>query len=316
MHLKIGNKVITTDMKTILNQLRSELTNGKLRDIGAMRGNNIPVTCPHHKDGMERHPSCMVFADPNDKETEYGFVHCFTCGYARPLPQFIADCFDEPDIEFGQEWLLERCQTAFLSEVDYLPPIELNKKRAVKQYMDESILKCYEYYHDYMWYRKLTKEIVDLFEVGYDPVKDMITFPVRDEQGGLVFITGRYVKSKRFQIPEAVQKPVYLLYYILQQKITSVAVCESQINCLYLWSIGIPAVCLFGTGTTYQYQLLRKSGIRSYILMFDGDSAGRKGAIRFRTNMQDDAFITDVLLPAGKDVNDLTPEEVKTLTCY
>lgn len=316
MHLKIGNKVITTDMKTILNQLRSELTNGKLRDIGAMRGNNIPVTCPHHKDGMERHPSCMVFADPNDKETEYGFVHCFTCGYAVPLPQFIADCFDESDIEFGQEWLLERCQTAFLSEVDYLPPIELNKKPISIPYIDESILKYYEYYHDYMWYRKLTKEVVDLFEVGYDPVKDMITFPVRDEKGGLVFITGRYVKTKRFQIPEAVQKPVYLLYYILQQKITSVAVCESQINCLYLWSIGIPAVCLFGTGTTYQYELLNRSGIRSFNLYFDGDEAGRKGARRFRRHIRDDVVVSDFLVPPGKDVNDLTPEEVRNLTCY
>lgn len=315
MHLAIGNKVITTDIKIILNQLRSELTNGKLRDIGYPKGNNIPVTCPSHKDGMERHPSCMIFTDQTDKDTEYGFAHCFTCGYAEPLPKFIADCFDEPDKSFGEEWLLARCETAFLSEVQYLPPIELEKKRTVKTYMDESILKHYEYYHDYMWYRKLTKEVVDLFEVGYNPVKDMITFPVRDEKGGLVFITGRYVKTKRFQIPELVQKPVYLLYYILQQGLTSVAVCESQINCLYLWSLGIPAICLFGTGTPYQYDLLRKSGIRVFNLYFDGDEAGRKGAYRFKKHIGDDVVVSDFLLPAGKDVNDLSLDEIINLTC-
>ena len=58
---------------------------------------------------------------------------------------------------------------------------------------------------------------------------------------------------------------------------------------------------------------LKKSGIRSYILCFDGDEAGRKGANRFKKHIGNDVFITDVLLPMGKDVNDLSEEELKTL---
>ena len=54
---------------------------------------------------------------------------------------------------------------------------------------------------------------------------------------------------------------------------------------------------------------MKKSGIRNYILVFDGDEAGQRGAIRFRKNMPDDVFITEVHLPAGKDVNDLSKEE-------
>jgi DNA primase len=45
-------------------------------------------------------------------------------------------------------------------------------------------------------------------------------------------------------------------------------------------------------------------------LFFDGDEAGWKGAMRFRKNMPKDVFITEVRLPAGKDVNDLTKEEI------
>ena len=316
MHLAIGNKVITTPMDVILTCLQRELTNGKLRDIGRPKGQNIPVTCPYHKDGQERHPSCMVFADETDSETEYGQVHCFTCGYSRKLPQFIADCFDEEDESFGEEWLLERCDTAFLSEVEYLPPIELKPTIKPVTYMDESILKQYEYYHDYMWIRKLTKDVVDLFEVGYDPVKQMITFPVRDHKGGLSFITARSVNTKRFEIPEGVDKPIYLLYYVLEQKITNVAVVESQIDALYLWSLGIPAVALFGTGSGTQYELLKKCGIRVFNLMFDGDEGGVKGAKRFRRNMPSHILVNTFILPDGKDINDLSEEEIRALPCY
>lgn len=317
MHFIVGNKAIVTPIETILYQLQRELTNGKLKDIGQQKGQNIPVTCPCHKDGYERRPSCMIFADMEDKETEYGFAHCFTCGYARPLDKFIADCFEEYEEEdFGKQWLLARCDTAFVTSVDYLPPIELKKKSAiVLPAIDESVLKDFEYYHDYMWKRKLSRDIVDLFEVGYDIQKQMITFPVRDENGRLVMITKRSVNTKFFQIPDEVKKPVYLLYYTKQRGIKNVAVCESQINALYLWSIGIPAVALFGTGTPYQYELLKSCGIRVFNLYFDGDEGGRKGSARFFRNFNDEYLINDFLLPQGKDVNDLSEEEIRNLSC-
>ena len=316
MYLTIKNKAIITPMDVILKTLQRELTNGKLKDIGHQRGQNIPVTCPSHKGGFESHPSCYVFADINDPETQYGQVHCFTCGYVRSLTEFIQDCFDEDEKGFAEEWLLSRCETAFISELDYLPEIKLEKEKTEVEYLDESILKSFEYYHDYMWIRKLSREVVDLFEVGYDPNKQMITFPVRDEQGGLVFITGRSVNTKRFEIPDLVKKPIYLLYYVLQKQITNVVVVESQINALYLWSIGIPAICLFGTGSSYQMNILRKSGIRVFNLMFDGDDAGRKGSKRFKHSMPDDVIVNTFILPEGKDVNDLTAEEISKLKCY
>lgn len=313
MDLIIANKMIITPMSAILRCLQSELTNGKLKDIGQQHGQNIPVTCPYHKDGKEAHPSCNVFADRNDPETMYGTVHCFSCGYKASLPQFINDCFDETG-SFGEEWLLQRCETAFVSEVKFLPEIDLSSSTK-KKYMDESQLERFNYYHVYTDKRKLSKEIVDLFEVGYDPLSDMITFPVRDEKGGLCFVTKRSVEGKRFEIPKDVQKPVYLLYYIIKHGIDRVAVCESQINALYSWSCGVPAIALFGTGTSYQYELLKKSGIRIFDLYFDGDFAGQKGAYRFKKAMGKDVLINHHILPAGKDINDLSKEEFLNLPC-
>lgn len=314
MDFQIANKIIVTPMDVILHQIKRELTNGKLKDIEKQRGQNIRVTCPRHKMGYENHPSCDVFADRKDKFTQYGKVHCFSCGYIADLDQFVNECFEETG-DFGKEWLLQHCDTAFVSEVSYLPEIVLNSSTAKKELMDESLLQKYAYYHNYMWERKLSREIVDLFEVGYDPKQNTLTFPVRDEKGQLLFITRRSVNSHFFVIPETVEKPVYLLYYILQNNIKSVAVCESQINALYCWTLGIPSIALFGTGSSNQYKLLKQSGIRVFNLYFDGDSAGHKGAERFKKAMPSDILVNTYILPEGKDVNDLSKEEVYSLKC-
>lgn len=316
MDLRIGNKIIVTPMEQILLQLQRELKNynGKLKDIQPRKGQNINVTCPNndHKGGFERHPSCQVFADPDDEFTELGQTHCFSCGLAMKLPKFIGYCFDENE-EFGKEWLLLRCETVFISDINYLPEIVLEKKQEEQPVLDESELKKYEYYHEYMWKRKLTKEIVDRFEVGYDPKQNMLIFPVRDERGILRFITGRSVVSHRFMIPEDVDKPVYLLYYMLDNNIKRVAVAESQINALYMNSLGIPCVGLFGTGSYKQIETLKKSGIGIFDLYFDGDLSGDKGIDRFIKNIGNDKIVNIHLLPRGKDVNDLNYSDIINL---
>ncbi len=315
MQLTVDNKVILTPLPKILETLQSQLSTGKLKDIDSSNSENIRVTCPNndHKGGQERHPSCNIFnLDNNDKVTK-GTAHCFACGYKANFVQFICDCFNNDDIQFAKDWLLENSDVAFQSEVQYLPEIEIETKKPEKEYLDESVLTQYKHYHPYMWKRKLSKEIVDLFEVGYDANSKCLTFPVRDEYGRLLFITKRSVENKSFFIPKYVEKPVYLLYYVLQHKLTRVVVCESQINTLYCWTLGIPAIGLFGTGDSFQYNILKTSGIRIFDLMFDGDSAGRKGAYRFEQYMKDYCFINKWILPEGKDVNDLSYEELTKL---
>ena len=314
MELVVKNKVILTDIYDILLQLRSELKGDRLHDI-VRSSNSIKVTCPNinHKGGKERHPSCFISTDPNSS-VPLGTAHCFSCGFAMKLPKFVGYCFDE-DEAFGEEWLLSRCSTAFISETKYLPEIVIdsNNKNDNQPSMSEEELKKYAYYHEYMWKRKLSKEVVDRFEVGYDPKQNMLIFPVRDEKGVLRFVTGRSVLSHRFMIPSDVDKPVYLLYYMLRNNIKRVGVAESQINALYLNSLGIPCVGLFGTGSYKQLSTLRKSGITTFDLYFDGDISGDKGAKRFVENIGSDKFVNIHQLPRGKDVNDLTYEEICNL---
>lgn len=307
MYIKIGNKEIHEPVINMLRQAQRELTNGKLKEIKSGNSGNCVITCPCHKDGKENKPSCMVLLD-TDVDLEAGFAHCFTCGYNAPFSQVIGDLFDQ-DKSFGEEWLLERFGNVFIEKQEQLPEINLKPTIKTPEVLDESILLQYDYYHPYMWKRHLSKEVVDKFRVGYDHVRNAITFPVYDEKHRLVMITARCVDNKRFYIPSGVEKPVYLLYDLIERGVTTAFVAESQINALTLRTFGYPGIALFGTGSEHQYEVLKKSGIRNYVLAFDGDEAGEHGGQRFRKHMPKDVFITEIKLPAGKDVNDLTKEE-------
>ena len=313
MDLIVNNHVIDAPIPLILKTLKSQINSGKLRSIGEIERDNVTITCPVHKDGMERNPSCQVYASRDNDKVEYGYCHCFTCGWSQPLPELVNRCFEATDPEFGIKWLDYHFGNSTNSSVLNLPEINLKKSKIINEGLDESILNKFNYYHPYMWQRKLSKEVVDAFRIGFDPVSNMLTFPVWDENNILRLITYRSVIDKRFHIEVNKDKPVYLLNFIKQQNIKAVYVVESQINALTLWSWGYPAIALLGTGSRSQYNILNKSHIRTYVLCLDGDEAGDKGTIRFKQNMRKDVIISQKLIPRGKDVNDLSKEEFDIL---
>lgn len=313
--LIIDNHIIDAPIETIINQIKKELTNGKLSQV-EKRGDNICVTCPHHKGGHEADAACYVYCgvDPN---IEYGWMHCFACGEQGPLYHFVGECFDKSD-EFGKRWLLSRFGDTFVESNIKFPDFDLLQKddelqRNDTQGLDETLLDNYQSWHPYMQKRKLSREVCEKFKIKYDPKGEHIVFPCWDENGKLVMCTRRSVNTKQFLIPKDVEKPVYLLNVIKRNEINEVTLVESQINCLTLWGWGIPSCALFGTGTNHQYEVLNRSGIKHYYLCFDGDEAGDKGIKRFLRNIREDVFVDIIIIPRGKDVNDLTQEEFDKL---
>lgn len=307
--LVINNYTINKPIYDILLQLRSELTNGKLARI-VKKGSQISVTCPHHSDGTEKRNSCGIYV--GDKETEYGSFNCFTCGEHGSFVHFVALCFDSSD-EYAKKWLITHFGDKNTELTIDLEPINLNRCDKTT-YLDENILKSFQSYHPYMDKRKLTKKVVEAFKIKYDPKSESLVFPVWDEQGRLVMLTRRSVNNKSFYIDKDKEKPVYLMNFIRERGITEVAVAESQINALTLWSWDVPAVATFGCNITQkQMDVFNKSNLRHIYLCFDGDAAGRKGTKKFIEQIRKDIFVDVIILPNGKDINDLSEAEFNTL---
>lgn len=315
MELIIKNKVIVEPIGNILEEVRKQTNFTLLKDIKKEKNDNIAITCPWHKNGEECHPSCYVYTSRTDPKVQYGFVKCFTCGKQAPLYSLVGYCFHEDD-EFGKEWLVSNFGSFIEEEVDFLPEIQVERKITYTNYLDESVLEKYNYFHPYLEQRHLSKEVCKRFKVGYDKETNSVTFPIWDYSGGLVGVTKRNVDTKRFDIPADMNKAVYLLNFIREDDLDTVYVCESQINALTLWSWGYPAIALLGTGSKHQYEILRNTSIHNYVLCLDGDDAGRKGTERFIKNMNSDVFVSVKQIPQGKDVNDLTKEQFDTLPMF
>lgn len=310
----LNNVPFETDLMSILEELRSQLSANGIQLLHTMRDtpDNIQVCCPYHKDGQERRPSAGI------KKSD-GTFHCFTCGETHTLQEMISHCFGRGDDvvgAFGWEWLLKNFLTVSIEErksikLDFLR----NKTEPIMTYVSEEELDNYRVYHPYMWKRKMTPEVVEIFDIGYDKDTKSITFPVRDIHGNCLFIARRSVVTKFFNYPQGVEKPVYGLYELSRfgQYTKEVIICESMIDAIYFWTVGKYAVALNGLGNELQFKQLKEMQCRKFILCTDSDDAGMKARMRIKKNVRN-KLITEYVLPEGrKDANDCTQEELLNL---
>ena len=327
------------DVEKVLRKLEEH----QLVRLHKITGDYYTIYCPIHKDGQERKPSCGVLLHDkyrNGQSYPAGFCHCFSCGYAHTLPKTISDILKSKNIsKSGLDWLKENVE-GFDEDVEYehLVPsdliVNLNEKFAVDYILrqtqqtpvttiSEQELASYRFTVPYMYDRGLTDEIIEKYDIGFDanhipPGRKnklpCITFPVRDENGNVVFICRRSIEGKYFNYPRDVEKPVYGLYE-LPKGIKRITICESCFNALTSVKYGEWAVALLGTGTPYQVEQIRRSGIREFILGFDPDEAGQRAIRKWKRALKDIGIVwTYEGIPEGKDLNDLSYEEFKNLT--
>ena len=342
----INNVIFNVDLETILLELRNQLSANNVLLLQKMKpsSTHVMVQCPYHSNGMERRPSAGI-------RKEDGIFHCFACNEIHTLPEVISHCFGHTDDvigSFGWQWLLKNFATVQIEErkdVDLdFSRHSTNSSLGISDrdgcrtgnrgvsFVTEQELDKYRYIHPYMYKRGLTDEIIELFDIGYDKDTECITFPVRDINGNTLFIARRSVKSKFFNYPDGVEKPLYGLYELYKDSYTGlknskthslgvpysfpkeVIVCESMLDALSFWTVGKYAVALNGLGNDLQFKQLRNLPCRKIILATDMDERGLSARKRIRQNIGDRKLITEYMFPKGrKDANECTKEELLNL---
>lgn len=286
--LEINGLTIECSILQVINDLKVALERNGIKLLGSIKPtpNNIMVSCPSHKDGQERKPSCGISTvDTWRGDTKFpaGTVHCFTCGYTATLTEFISLCFGYRDGGiFGNKWLKMNYVTTITRKRRTFN-LDISRRETVKELptITDDILDKYRYDHDYMFKRGLTEDIIDEFDIGYDIENDCITLPVRNLKGEVKFIQTRSIKNKFYYIPEGVTKTDFLygayecLKYNKDNK--PVWIVESIFNALTLWKYGEYAIALLSTGGGNQYDMLSKLPFRHYIIALDNDDAGYAG---------------------------------------
>ena len=306
-YLRVNNRIINTPLLEIVKIIQSQLYNGKLKVI-KNRGDNIRVTCPFHKGGLENKASADIYIGDKNDILDYGWFKCFTCGEQGPFYKFVAECFDISEAS-AKHWLIENFAD---SEIEYtvdLPPMDFSKKKP--EFIPEAILETFESFHPYMIQRKLSKRIIEVFEVKYDSNTKCLVFPVRDEFGRLVSLIRRSVEDKTFIIEKDTEKPLYLMHYMKKNNIQKCMITEGPIDALTACTYGFPCIATLGAISEHQIDLINKSSIRVLYTMFDNDVAGKRFEQKLMNKIRKDILVIHVPIPFAnkKDINDLSQEE-------
>lgn len=327
--IKLQDTIIQTETEDIINVLRAELAQKGMQRFPILRhnGDNLQTNCPFHKGGQERKPSFGINGEKNK-------CHCFACGWSGSIEEMVSEIFGYMDDgKYGKRWLIKRFNSI---EIETRPNImegfnfetrtgkvipkdakihgvvqnaKITGSKEQSEITEEELDK-YRYIHPYMYQRGLTDEIIERFDIGYDREQERITFPVADLSGTVRFIASRSVKSKFFVLPKNMDKPVYLGCEFVSGKYKVAYIVESFLNCLTCWKYGKPAMALIGTGNENQYEILNKLPVRTYILAFDPDEAGRKATERFKKHVHG-KIIQELQYPDDRDINDLQEEFLK-----
>ena len=323
--IEANGKQILTDVYDIVLELGKQLeANGIKRFYKTIRTrNNIMTCCPFHKEGQERKPSFGILESD-------GTCHCFACGWTGSLAEMISNCFGHNDLgRFGNKWLIQHFVTAEYGERTLDLDLSRGTKKKEVTYVSEEELDKYRYTHPYWAKRKITNpDIIELFDLGYDKETDCITFPNRDVKGNCLFVARRSVRTKYFNYPEGVEKPLYGLYevyhlseldygdFVVWENIfpNEIIVCESMLDALTCWQYGKYAVAMNGLGSEVQFKQLRELPCRKLILATDMDEKGLEARERIRKNVPN-KLITEYVwdLKVAKDINDMTEDYFNNL---
>ena len=305
--MRIDNLEIQTTTKQILDKLLLECKtqkNGLFQKGYKDIGDYFMVQCPYHKFGKENKPSAQF-------RKSDALFYCFSCKETHSIMAIIEHCLDTN----GRKWLLDNFDSSTVEDRNI--SFNLERKQVKNQkYIDREVLKQYRFIHPYMYERKLDLETIRKFDIGYDKEHNCITFPNKDPNGNILFIATRNINNKFFHYPSDVDKPLYGMYEINREikhgnDIKEVYICESMLDALVIWRYGKYAIALNGTGSQYQYDLLRKSDFRVLILATDNDEAGKKARERLKKAIKN-KIIKEIDYDSYgncKDINDMTEEQ-------
>lgn len=342
--IRLKNSEIHVPVLEILQELRSELISDNIELLKDIKDGpaNVMITCPFHNNGQEKRPSMGVKKDG-------GIAHCFTCGEVVDFTELISYCVNgTKSSQYGTNWLLNRYRDFAFETIK--SQLQLNEfrgkerdklivakcrgehsdvniatgKRESKHFVSETELDSYRWTHPY-WAKRgiIDEEIIEIFDLGYDKKTDCITFPVRDINGNCEFVARRSVRTKFFQYPPGVSKPLYGLYelmllykkkfFIGRNKLTSIILCESMIDCILLWQSKHPALALNGLGNDRQFKQLMELPVRHIILATDNDEAGQKARDRIKKYVHNKIF-SEIVFPENiKDIGECSREQVDNI---
>lgn len=182
----------------------------------------------------------------------------------------------------------------------------------------EAWLSRFDFPHDYWTSRGLSTSIREKFDLGYDPLKDVLTIPVRDEDG---VILGTIIRRLDDQKPKylypagfKIGRHLFGAWLLKEDQRHTVALVEGSIDAIACWDARVPALAMLGARLTVdQRDVLKRLGVKTVVVFTDNDNAGRNAVYQVKEQLRHTGINVKVAVYrsywSAKDPAELRPEQ-------
>ena len=285
-------------------QVKRILTGASI-DIEAEYGTDYIVFCPYHNNN--RTPAGEV-------SKEHGMFFCFGCQTTKTLIEFVMYTSNRTYFEAvryikskEQETSIEdSVNKALISKPEFVQYDELLIKRLNNQALESP--RAIRYFEG----RKITKESIDKFSLGYSEKQDSVTIPIHSPDGMCIGFVARTVEGKEFKNTPGLPKGKVLFNLHRIKTSSTVYVVESSFDAIRLDQVGFPAVATLGANVSAAQIRLLEKYFNSIVLIADNDDAGM--IMRDKLIEKLGPVVTSVYIDKKyKDIGDMDDEAIKKL---
>jgi DNA primase len=274
-------------------------------DIEAEYGTDYIIFCPYHNNN--RTPAGEV-------SKESGLFFCFGCQTTRSLIELIMHMTGRTYFETVRFIKSKETETDIEAVInkalhqlpDFVQYDELLIKRLNKQALDSP--RAMTYFEG----RRLTKESVIKFDLGFSEKQDSVVIPMQSPDGMSIGFVARTIEGKEFKNTPGLPKSKILFNLHRVKASKMVYVVESSFDAIRLDQVGFPAVATLGANVSSSQIELLKRYFTGVVLVADNDDAGMIMAERLAEKMGN--LVTTIRLDKKyKDIGDMVDEEIKNL---
>jgi DNA primase len=274
-------------------------------DIEAEYGTDYIVFCPYHNNS--RTPAGEVSKDS-------GLFFCFGCQTTRTLPEFVMHTtgrsyfesvryIKSKEVETNLEDVVNK---ALYAAPDFVQYDELLIKRLSKQAIDSP--RSVSYFEG----RRITKESIIKFDLGYSEKQDSVIVPMHSPDGMCIGFVARTIEGKEFKNTPGLPKSKILFNLHRVKTSKFVYVVESSFDAIRLDQVGFPAVATLGANVSSSQMKLLEKYFTNVVLVADNDEAGSIMADRLIEKLG--SKITVIKLDKQyKDIGDMDDDAIKKL---
>ena len=297
--MKNKNKDIYTE-----EQIKRVL-NGAGIDIEAEFGLDYIIYCPYHSN--TRTPAGEV-------SKESGLFFCFGCQTTKNLTELIMHTTGRTYFETARYIKSKEKESdiaavvnkALYTKPEFVQYDELLIKRLNVQALESP--RAIRYFEG----RKITKESVARFSLGYSEKQDSVTIPIHSPDGMTIGFVARTVEGKEFKNTPGLPKSKILFNLHRIKSSDTVYVVESSFDAIRLDQVGFPAVATLGANVSVSQIELLKKYFNNIVLIADNDEAGQIMSEKLVERLGSQITIINID-KKYKDIGDMDDESIRQL---